>query len=67
MEGRCLILAVAAMSHLQRVLSRESVDGPCLDGYLDLVVKEAVLKRDRKGMDEATAWGLSLLSKRLSQ
>jgi hypothetical protein len=56
-----------ALDHLQRVLSRQLVDSGCLEGYLELVAKEAVLKRDRKGMDEAVAWGLSLLAKRHSE
>ena len=61
---RMQTVTMEALDHLQRVLSRQSVDNECLDGYLDLVAKEAVLKKDRKGMDEAIEWGLALLAKR---
>ncbi|HET9132552.1 MAG TPA: hypothetical protein VFO86_16480, partial [Terriglobia bacterium] len=64
---RTQTVTMDALEHLQRVLSRQSVDNDYLDGYLELVAKEAVLKRDVKGMDGAITWGLSLLAKRLSQ
>jgi hypothetical protein len=53
--------STAALSHLERVLRREVADSACLEGFLDLVAKEAVLRQDREGLSEALAWGLSLL------
>ena len=52
----------AALSHLERVLRREIVDDACLEGFFDLVAKEAVLRQDRAGLNEAMAWGLNLLN-----
>ena len=56
-------VAMEALNHLQRVLSRQTVDSSCLEGFLDLVAKEAVLKRDSEGVNEAMAWGLALLGR----
>jgi hypothetical protein len=55
-------VTMEALNHLQRVLRREIEDSASLEGFLDLVAKEALLKKDRAGVDEAIAWGLSLVS-----
>jgi hypothetical protein len=52
-----------AMVHLQRVLRREIEDSASLSGFLDLVANEAVLKQDRAGVNEAIAWGLTVMGK----
>jgi hypothetical protein len=57
-------VAMDALNHLQRVLRREIEDVASLAGFLDLVAKEAVLKQDRAGVDEAISWGLTVLSSR---
>ena len=51
-----------ALDHLRRVLRREIEDSASLAGYLDLVAKEAVLKKDRDGVNEAIAWGVAQLT-----
>jgi hypothetical protein len=51
-----------ALNHLQRVLRRETEDNASLAGFLDLVAKEAVLKQDRDGVNDAMAWGLAVVS-----
>jgi len=51
------------LNHLQRVLRREIEDTASMDGFLNLVAKEAVLKKDPAGVNEATAWGLDLLDR----
>jgi hypothetical protein len=56
-------VAADALKHLQRVLRRELDDSASLEGFLDLVAKEAVLKKDHAGVNEALAWGLALLSR----
>jgi len=53
-----------ALNHLQRVLRRETVDLECMNGFLELVAKEAVLTQDRDGMEAALAWGLAQLENR---
>jgi len=53
-----------AMVHLQRGLRREIEYSTSLSGFLDLVAKEAVLKQDRAGVNEAIAWGLTVMGKR---
>lgn len=50
-----------ALTHLHRVLRRETVDLECMNGFLELVAKEAVLKQDHQALDEALTWGLAVL------
>jgi hypothetical protein len=57
-------VTMEALDHLRRVLRREIEDSASLAGFLDLVAKEAVLKKDRAGVDEAIAWGLTAMGKR---
>lgn len=47
--------------HLQLVLSSRSTRCGCLDGFLELVAKEALMKRDAAGIESAIGWGLSEL------
>ena len=61
---RTQTVTMDALDHLQRVLNGQTTDSGCLNGFLELVAKEAVLRQDRQGMDEAIAWGLALLTKR---
>jgi hypothetical protein len=53
---------VEALHHLQKVFRREIEDNTCLAGFLDLVAKEAVLKHDHVGVNEAISWGLSVMT-----
>jgi hypothetical protein len=46
-----------ALHRLQRVLRREIEDSASLEGFLDLVAKEAVLKQDHLGMNDAISEG----------
>jgi hypothetical protein len=56
-------VTMEALVHLERVLRREIEDSVSLEGFLDLVAKEAVLKQDRDGVNEAIAWGLTVMGK----
>jgi len=40
-----------ALDHLRGVLQHRSIDCSCMEGFLELVAKEAVLQRDSKGLD----------------
>ncbi|HLQ76414.1 MAG TPA: hypothetical protein VK210_03615, partial [Terriglobia bacterium] len=52
----------AALDHLELALSDPSAICDCREGFLELVAKEAVLKKDIEGLQAATAWGLGLMS-----
>lgn len=47
--------------HLQLALSSRSTRCGCLDGFLELAAKEALMKRDAADIESAICWGLSEL------
>jgi len=50
----------AALDHLCRVLDGQSSECGCLNGFLDLTAKEAVLKDDREALNGKIAWGRTI-------
>jgi len=52
----------AALDHLELALSDPSAICDCREGFLELVAKEAILKKDMEGLQAAAAWGLGLMS-----
>jgi len=52
----------APLDHLKRALKSRSVDCNCREGFLDLVAKEATLRRDAAAQHEAIEWGLEVIS-----
>jgi len=53
----------APLDHLKRALKSHAVDCNCREGFLDLVAKEAMLRRDAPAQDEAIEWGLEIISR----
>ena len=48
---------VAAIEHLAGVLETRNAECGCLDGFLNLSAKEAVLKGDQQAIEESILWG----------
>ena len=49
-------------SHLEGVLTRKDPSCGCLEAFLDLVAKKAVLEKDTTSIEECLAWGASFAS-----
>jgi len=52
----------AALDHLKLALGDPANGCGCREGFLDLVAKESVLKKDQVGLEAAAAWGLALMT-----
>jgi hypothetical protein len=46
----------AAMEHLSAILESRTRDCGCLEGFLNLTAKEAVLKGDQQALDDSILW-----------
>lgn len=58
--GRCYRprqVSTAAIEHLCHVLKSATRDCGCLNGFLELTAKEALLKRDDDAVNESILWG----------
>jgi hypothetical protein len=53
--------------HLESALSSRSARCGCLDGFLELTAKEALLKGDAAGIESAIAWGVTELAGRRAE
>lgn len=55
----------APLEHLEKALCNPNRVCDCRDGFLELVAKEAMLKEDSSGMQEAIDWGRRVLDKKI--
>jgi hypothetical protein len=46
-----------AMHHLARVFETRDSSCECLNGFLELTAKEALLRQDAGGIDASIQWG----------
>jgi hypothetical protein len=52
-------IKIAAIEHLCSVLKTATRDCGCLDGFLELTAKQALLKGDDEGVSQTLLWGLA--------
>jgi hypothetical protein len=52
--------ALSAISHLRQVLESRQTDCGCLNDFLELTAKEAVLKEDQTVINDNILWGLKV-------